>query len=140
MSDRQEAFYWCQEAHHLVEQPCGHSGCSPERLCYGCGSAVPSSEKRANGRWYCDNCWDTPEEQLGKAVASLRQENSALQSELADLRKLAGELAGKEWEDSEFGICVFCREKTWHIGQNMEPQPENHAPDCLWLKSQRWKR
>jgi hypothetical protein len=61
-----------------------------------------------------------------------------LQSELTDLRTLVGEIAEMgplQWADDldNWFCCKFCdRVAGW-------PGEIEHAPDCLWLRAQRWK-
>jgi hypothetical protein len=70
------------------------------------------------------------------AKMGVLREVEALQSELADLRALAGELA-KMVPDYFHGNsdiwCVFC-------DAQLNVESPSHAPDCLWLRAQRWKR
>jgi hypothetical protein len=76
---------------------------------------------------------------LRTRLAAAERERDALQSELSDLRALVREIGEREWEDSEYGVCVFCDETLWRRGQSPDPHPENHKPDCLWLRAQRWR-
>jgi hypothetical protein len=62
-------------------------------------------------------------------LAAARECGAALQSELAALRELAGELA--ETDPEHDGSC-------WHCGAAL--RLENHFASCLWLRAQRWKR
>ena len=56
-----------------------------------------------------------------------------LQAELADLRKLAGEIAASNPMDPVYPNCRYCE------GNMFVMQEPDHAPDCLWIRAQRWK-
>jgi hypothetical protein len=66
---------------------------------------------------------------------------AALQSELSELRALATEMAESDPNDGEFRACRYCTGHRFNWEQDeRETTAFAHAPDCLWLRAQRWKR
>ena len=62
-------------------------------------------------------------------------------ADYADLRALVGELAETDPADAEMTHCRYCRGDilSWSLSSS-DPEAYEHPDDCLWRRSQRWRR